>query len=453
MILFKRSGVCSAVLTFCLTFAGQASQAADLGAPPPLNSQPPVLAYDFWNSPHLLGDWGGLRTRLHNEGVDFKIGYVSEAVANLTGGTGSHAADAGQFAFTTILDLGRIAGDNGGTFQMTLNERSGANLNAVSNTGALQLINEVYGRGDIVRLTQFWFDQKLANDQIDFKIGRVTVGEDFAAFSCDFINLTFCGGDPGNIRGDFVFNYPVSQWGTRVKVNISNFGYAQFGAYDINPNYLRLAPQYATLPTFPAGSTGVMLAGEVAWLPTFGKLAGSYKVGFLYDTSTSNDVFYNTANQPLVVAGGIPRADQGRYAGYINFKQQLTADPTGQDLQHGLFAFLNAVHSDPQTATTDYQIAGGLLYHGPFASRPNDDVGFAIGTTHVNSRIALAEGISGVGYTQSGELTTELFYGYQATGWLNIKGDLQFIHNPGGYNNYGHFQDVFVTGVRATVDF
>jgi porin len=49
------------------------------------------------------------------------------------------------------------------------------------------------------------------NDFISWKAGRMGVGGDFAAFSCDYQNLTFCGADIGNIAGGYIFNWPISQ--------------------------------------------------------------------------------------------------------------------------------------------------------------------------------------------------------------------------------------------------
>jgi len=41
--------------------------------------------------------------------------------------------------------------------------------------------------------------QKYLGGLLDWKVGRLVGGEDFAAFSCEFTNLTFCGPPPGNI--------------------------------------------------------------------------------------------------------------------------------------------------------------------------------------------------------------------------------------------------------------
>jgi carbohydrate-selective porin OprB len=101
------------------------------------------------------------------------------------------------------------------------------------------------------------------------------VGEDFAAFASDYENLTFCGADIGNIIGRYIYNWPISQWATRVKFNLNGLGYFQVGAYDQNQRYLDY-PQ-ALLPVFCPGSTGVLMPAELAWLPTFGN--GALPVG------------------------------------------------------------------------------------------------------------------------------------------------------------------------------
>ena len=98
------------------------------------------------------------------------------------------------------------------------------------------LIQEVYGRGQTWHMTQFWLNQSFLDNRVQWKIGRLTVGEDFASFSCDFQNLTFCGAQPGNLVGSYWVNWPTSQWATRLKVSTSEQTYVQAGVYQVNPN-------------------------------------------------------------------------------------------------------------------------------------------------------------------------------------------------------------------------
>ena len=54
--------------------------------------------------------------------------------------------------------------------------RRGKDLGAAANLGVLQQVQEVYGRGQTWRLTQFWYQQSFANGHADLKLGRLTQG-------------------------------------------------------------------------------------------------------------------------------------------------------------------------------------------------------------------------------------------------------------------------------------
>ena len=108
---------------------------------------------------------------------------------------------------------------------MTITDRNGRNLGADAGIGNNMLIQEVYGRGQTWHMTQFWLNQSFLDNRVQWKFGRMTVGEDFASFSCDFQNLTFCGSQPGNLVGSYWVNWPTSQWATRLKVNTSEQTY------------------------------------------------------------------------------------------------------------------------------------------------------------------------------------------------------------------------------------
>ncbi|TCR79023.1 carbohydrate porin [Rhizobium sp. BK376] len=383
--------------------------------------------------PWLFGDWGGARTRLKDSGIDFQFGYTGEFAYNATGGVESKSAYADQYTGGVTFDLDRLLGIHDAQFQVTLTQRTGNNLSAAAQLGTLQQVQEVYGRGQTIRLTQFWYDQKFADGLIDWKIGRVTFGEDFASFSCDFQNLTFCGSDPGNLVGNYIYNWPISQWATRVKVNLNDFGYFQTGVYDANPKYLSLQDQ--VLPVFFSDSTGAIIPVELGWLPTIGssKLPGSYKFGAWYDTSTADDVAEDINGDPIALTGLPARQHHGRYGGYINFQQQVTDN---------LSLFLNVVMADKQTSTTDRQIAGGLVYTGLFESRPKDDIGFAAGTTHLNSRVSDSD--------DSSEYAFELYYTYRPRTGLLFRPNLQYVVHPGGTSQN---DDVFALGLKTSANF
>jgi porin len=402
----------------------------------PVDPTSTMAAPDTW----LLGDWGGERTHLRDMGIDFQFGYTSEFANNPAGGIEDKTRYADQYAAGVTFDLDRLLGLPAAQFQVTLTQRLGRNLSDDAELGTLQQVQEVFGRGQTIRLTEFWFDQKYDDGLIDWKIGRMTVGGDFASFACDFQNLTFCGSNPGNLVGNYIYNWPISQWGSRIKVALAGFGYVQAGIFDVNTKYLGTQDQ--VLPVFFSGSTGALIPVELAWLPKFGAdaLPGSYKIGAWYDTSTTDDVVSDVNGDPFALTGLPPHQDRGRYGAYINFQQQVTSN---------LSLFLNAVVADDRTATTDRQIAGGLTYTGLFSSRPKDDIGFAVGTTHVNNRVADVQALQNRPVPGS-EYAFELYYTYRPTGGLLFRPNVQYVVNPGGISEN---KDVVVLGLKTAATF
>lgn len=384
----------------------------------------------------VLGDWGGSRTRPYQDGVDFQLRYFAEPAYNAQGGTTHLLRSADQFTAGATFDLDRLWGWPEAKFQVTLTDRNGENLSAVANLGTLMQVQQVYGRGSIVRLTELSYEQALLEGAVDLKLGRLGVGADFFPWSCQFMNLGFCGSLPGNIVSTW-YNWPVSQWATRLQFNFAGDWQLKLGVYQINPSFLE-NKNGLTLGS-PAGTIGALIPVEVDWTPKLGndRLPGTYRIGAWYDTSNQPDVFLAANNQPLVLNPGVPALQRNGESGfYLNFQQQLTAVPG--DASRGLSLFANYVQADRDTATINQLISLGVLYTGPFDARPQDVLGFAVGRTQVNPRVADGQTLqnnTGLGPpvpVQGTEYPFELFYNINATRWLSLSPAVQYVVHPGG---------------------
>jgi len=401
----------------------------------------------------LLGDWGGLRTRLYQRGVDFQLGYTTELAYNAQGGDSRLLRNAGQLNLGATFDLDRLLGLPGSKFQVTVTERNGENLSDDANLKTLQQVQEIFGRGQTWRWTQFWYQQALFDGVVDLKLGRLGVGEDFMSFSCSFQNLSFCGSLPGNIVSTW-YNWPVSQWGARLKVKFAPEWYVEIGAYQVNPSHLETGNAFRL--DNPSGTIGTLVPMELGWMTKLGPagLPGSYRIGVWYDSSDQPDVFLAANNRPLVLNPGVPPLMRKSEAGgYAMIQQQLTT--VRGDPSRGLSLFFNFVQGDPDTATIDQLITLGVFYSGPFDARPQDDLGFAVGRTHVNSRVADGEALknaAGLGPVpvQGSEYPVELYYSINATPWVTLRPNIQYIRRPGGTSEN---TDVVVLGLKASVKF
>ncbi len=404
----------------------------------------------------LLGDWGGMRSGLYQNGIDFQLGYTSELAYNPRGGDRHLARVADQVAVGVTFDLGKLVALPGGTFQITTTDRNGKNLSEVADLRTLQQVQEIYGRGSTWRWTQFWYDQALFDGKLDLKLGRLGVGEDFMSFSCLFENLSFCGSLPGNIVSTW-YNWPVSQWGARVRFNFASDWYAKIGAYQLNPGYLDTRNSFRL--NNPDGTVGALLSAEVGWTPKLGAagLPGSYRIGLWYDSSNQPDVFLAANNQPLTLNAGLsPRMRDSETGGYAMAQQQLTT--VSGDRSRGLSLFANFVQADRNTARVDQLITLGFFYAGPFDARPRDDFGFAVGRTHVNSRIADGEALQNIVNRRSlpiqgSEYPFELYYSINVACrptspvcGLTLRPNVQYIRQPGGTSQN---TDVVVIGLKT----
>jgi porin len=445
----------------------------DLGAQPPIGerrarkraavvllvmaiylARPAAADYDLISSPYLLGDWGGLRTHLSDLGVLFDFGYVTESAHNFTGGTEHLTRYTDQIATGVGLDLDKLIGWQGAKFQLTISDRNGSNLGADANIGNNQLIQEVYGRGQTWHLTDFSLEQNILDNRLSLKLGRMTVGESFASFSCDFQNLTFCGAQPGNLVGSYWVNWPTSLWAAVAKAELTSNIDLLLGGYQTNPRYVddRYAEEQGLLPAFPGGTTGALIPIELGWSPRSRDLPDSFKFGAWYDTSRSADLYFDVNRQPLALTGAGPLEHKGTYGGYMNLRKRVTG---AADVQ-GLEVFLNVTKADRNTSASDEQLAVGLEYRAPF-DFPDEMIGFALGATHANSKYGDYQRLynelhpNAPVVVESGfEYVSEFFYSISPFRSVVLRPNLQYILHPGGATAN---HNAFVLGMKTVIAF
>ncbi len=380
-------------------------------------------------SPWMLGDWNGQRTQLQEQGYDFSFGYTGEMATLLDAKrSSSHGTEyTGQLNLGAHLDLEKIAGWKDTEAQITVTHRDGRNLSNTSDAldGHLSSVQEVWGRGQTWRLTDFWIKKQFLDQKLDVKVGRFGEGEDFNSFDCDFQNLALCGSQVGNWVGDQWYNWPVSQWAARVKYNLTPEVYTQVGVYEYNPENLERGKGF-NLST--EGSKGAIIPAEVVWTPKLGeqKLPGEYRAGYYYSTADA-EVISN------------PVATDHHQGGWIVAKQQLTAHHG--DASRGLTGFINAtVHDAKTNAVSDMQNIG-LVYKGAMDSRPQDEIALGVARINMNNDVL---------GNRSEEVDAEIYYGIHATNWLTIRPNVQYVRHVGGYKDG---ENVWVGGIKFNTAF
>ena len=138
-----------------------------------LYSQSGHTANSFDVHSHLSGDWLGARDKLAEQGVNIRLGYFSQTAHNLKGGESTETAYADQFFVGGYFNLEKLVNWSGAEFKVELTNRNGELINEKANLPVLLQSQQIYGRGNVTRLTQFSLTQHLFEDQLSIKVGRI----------------------------------------------------------------------------------------------------------------------------------------------------------------------------------------------------------------------------------------------------------------------------------------
>lgn len=409
----------------------------------------PGVAGSGGASPHLLGNWGGIRDWLNSRGIRPSVSYVGENSVNLNSGSRRTPRYADTRAFGASVDAPNLLGRTPAEVQVTLTWKSGQEISARNDLGILQFPTSIYGRGTIWRLTQAWY--RAASGPWDAKIGRLTVGEDFASAGCEFQSLYFCGAAPGQIAHTVWNNYPVGQWGTRIKRKFGTRGYVQAAAYHVSP---RNADPVNGGFYLGLDGGGLLFPVEIGWTPRLrGDLPGTYKIGAYVSTANEPDVVLDRDHGLAFFTGRERLMQHGSSGFYANVRQQVSHARSSGGGATALFA--NVAFTDGRTTAWVSKVVGGLVHTGPLAGRPRDEAGFALGRVGINRRIRDLQmlrnaHLPGSVAVQRAEYVAELYYGAQLLQGLMVRPNLQYVHQPGGV---AERSDIVLAGLKIVASF
>ncbi len=397
-------------------------------------------AFDL-NSTTMTGDWNGTRTELAEKGIKFDGTIAVDGSYLADGGYDAHQAPTfgTQFGVGTTLDMQKLAGWNGVTVRALVTARQGesTSLRGIQDPTAPQWANSQanWGRGNSgSRLSELYIDKKFDSGW-DVRLGRMGLGTEFNTMACDFQSNAFCAAQMGKWQGKLWYNTPVSQWGGRVKYNLTPELFTQVGVFEYNPENA-LERHGWNLDT--KNADGINILSEVVWSPKQGlnDLAGSYRLGTLYNTADDAKNQYDVAYAAKTVG------EDRSYGGWLAFEQQLTSTGVGRQ---GLHSFGNfTFHDRTTTAVSDSQQLG-LKYYGLFEGHPNDILGFAVNRVQINDRYrdfvnttrtnpANVQQNNKALLNKDAEYNLEFNYSYYPAKWLMLRPLLQYVVYPGATN-------------------
>jgi porin len=392
---------------------------------------------------HLFGDWYGARTWLDDRGIDPTFTFVTDSLGNPTGGTEQGFTTANNLGLDLNLDLEKLCGLEGGSFLISLSYRFGGSLSAnyIHNVFTVQ---QVFG-GETFRLVNVAYLQKLFDDRVEFRLGRIAAGDDFLVSRYNYLFVQ--NGFDGNPVAIF-FNspgmtaYPNDTWGALVKVRPTERTYVMGGVYNGDPSIRDNDHNGVDFsmdgPVFAIGEVGY----QPNSLPGDRGLLGNYKAGFWYDNSQFTD--FNTG-----------RLQRGNWGFYTLFDQVLVR--FGEQNSNRGFGVAGSflVSPDQSVSQMPYFFTAALAARGIFASRPTDVAGLGAVFGHFSNDLQdsqrRAQELNPNVGVQQHETVLELTYRLALLkSGLFFQPDLQYIFRPGGT---GRISDALVLGAQVGVNF
>jgi porin len=428
----------------------------------------------IWQRSNLLGTIGGLRTVLGDYGITLNINDSENLLGNTLGGVKQGATMQGVTTATLEIDTGKAFGLQGGTFHISALQIHGQPLSGPY-LDNLQTANGNEAE-DGTRLWEMWYDQAFDYTRADIKIGQQSIDNEFMVSQYSSLFVNTIAGWP-LIPSDDLYGggpaYPLSSLGVRLQFKPADNETILGGVFDDNPGGGAFGDDQQFLDRNGALfnlNTGALFIAEFQYAvnqPAVGDmvttatppsgLPGTYKLGFWYDTAFFPDQRFGTDGLSLAnpASNGDPEMHKGNYSIYGVMDQTIWQ--SAADSARNLNIFARIMGAPDNRNLIDFSFNGGVTLAAPLPGRDNDQAGIDFGLGKVSSRVAGLDRDQGI-TAQGTEELIEATYQAQATPWLVLQPDFQYIVNPGAgvpdpIDPTHDLHNEFVAGIRVVTTF
>lgn len=393
---------------------------------------------------------------LAQHGIYLNSSYFGEFAGNPTGGAAQGSDYADQVALGADINLQKLAGWQGGALHIEFTNRDGHSQGAdvINNSVATQ---QIYGGGQTYNLTTFTLEQKLFNNKVDIIGGRTELDQLTLndPIYCHFQSNAICG--QPDIMGKIINSsfWPVSVWGGQVKLSPIQDWTLKVGIADHDPG--DSASPHHGFDWGVGKSNGVEIPVELDYQTSFAddSYPRRYDVGVVFDRTPYSYTQYDAVTKEL----GHDNA-YGRTMIYAQAKQMVYRPDMNS--QSGLTVFGAVVVGPNDNQVANYNVSGGAVYQGLFASRPADSAGVMVGYTHYRDSYLnqlYQYRVNVLGGTQrpaSSLMMMEVDYDAYLTPYLDIMPNFQYIMHPDGLGNRAYpshnLSDAFVFGLQFNLN-
>lgn len=429
-------------------------------------------AKGFLDRATLLGDPGGVRTRLGDLGVSLGLNEQAEVFGNATGGVRRGAFFEGLLTMSLGVDAEKAFRLPGGTLNATAYQihGRGLSLNALDNILSTPSSLEAV-RGTL--LFELWYEQVLLGKQLAIRAGQLAADQEFivSQYAGLFLNHTF--GWANLPSADLPSGgpiYPLATPGLRVKYIPRDDLTLLLGLLNGDPAGPGRGFPQSRDPSGTAFRTGdgAFVIGEVQYAINGGDgakgLPGTYKLGAWYNSENFLDQRRNASGRSLATPSEVAllgRNHNNNWSIYAVADQFVWREAGTKD--QGIAIFARAMGAPGDRNLVNFYLDAGVTWKGAVPGREADTAGLAFGFTRISDTAAKLDSdirfFTGNPYPiRRHETVLELTYQAQIAPWWQVQPDAQYIFNlnggvPNPLNPRKRLGDALVFGVRTNVTF
>lgn len=323
------------------------------------------------------GDWGGVRARLSEAGVEIEVDYTAESFMRDDAENGSYLGNIDAFV---VLDTEALGWWEGGQFVFygQSNHSSG-----ISRSLNLFMPVSNLDAEPFTQLSEFWLEQQVG-ERVTLRLGKQDANGDFAGprFSGNFVNSSF-----GVLPGSPIPSFPAPALGAAVLTQPTSWLGIDVGVYEGNPE--------------------VESFGESA----FEDDSGVFAISALSLT--------HEAGRPeagIASIGGWVHTEPDRSGLYGIYDLLIHVNPADADDPRSFQMFLRGAWTNDEVEDEiGFYTGGGVTAHG-FLGR-NNTIGLGFGYVETDTEH---------------EAFVELFFKWRPVPWLTIEPDVQLYETAHG---------------------
>ncbi|MGD8605888.1 MAG: carbohydrate porin [Myxococcales bacterium] len=355
---------------------------------------------------------------LADQGVQLFGWYMIALQGNPVGGSSQAFRYTGLFDFGMDLDMETMAEVKGFWIHVSGSWATGRDL--TQDVGAYAPVNAVFS-GDSIRLFELYIEERLLNDRLSIRAGRLSVGWEYGLeydYFTQYLSAAFRLNVFALDADDPNFSViPYSNWGARIRWTPNVHWRVQASWMNGYPRDFADDDKHGVDFTFkPREGSFFIVEVSYQWVPTKelrkqnpGRLPGRISFGGYYDTGT------------FELLNGSGNTDKVLGTAYVVGRQKVWEPDLASD--RGITLWSSFVFGGKSTIVPiRYFWSGGMVWTGPLRRLPEDVLALGFATQFFSKGLP----------NQTVETVLEAAYSFNLTSWLTITPDVQYIIRPSG---------------------